>query len=138
MSARWARHEAAPYSRLVMHLGRLWDYCSSPEAQLKTWLARHLLAEANPRCAMWDGSAAGSAAPGAEGWSEGDRAAAVAAGLPALGPYSCSLADAVAAGLQALGPYSCSLADASARWLTQLLAGWCSCWRGAAAVWRAQ
>jgi hypothetical protein len=72
----------------------MWDYSSCPEAQLKTWLARHLIAEANPQCSMWDRSAASNAVPGPDGWSEGDRAAAAAAGLQPLGPYSCSLADA--------------------------------------------
>jgi hypothetical protein len=94
MSSRWPQHQPAPYFRLVMHLDRLWDYCTCPEAQLKTWLARHLIAEANPHCCMWDSSAAADAAPGADGWSEGDRAAAAAAGLQPLGPYSGSLADA--------------------------------------------
>jgi hypothetical protein len=94
MSARWPNHQPAPYYRLIMHIDRLWDYCSCPEAQLKTWLAKHLIAAANPGCNMWDSTAAADAAPGADGWSEGDRAAAAAAGLQPLGPYSCSLADA--------------------------------------------
>lgn len=37
----------APYSRLVSHLHRVWDYKSCPEAQLKVWLAYHLLAKEN-------------------------------------------------------------------------------------------
>jgi hypothetical protein len=39
--------KSAPYSRLVLHLGRLWDYGCREEVQLKTWLARHLLAREN-------------------------------------------------------------------------------------------
>jgi hypothetical protein len=36
-----------PYARLVNHTERLWDYDSCAEAQLKIWLARHLIASEN-------------------------------------------------------------------------------------------
>lgn len=46
-----------PYARLVNHTERLWDYDSCAEAQLKIWLARHLIASENSgegyRCAGW-------------------------------------------------------------------------------------
>lgn len=42
----------APYARLVSHLYRLWDYDSCVEAQLKIWLAKHLLNRNNPG-AIW-------------------------------------------------------------------------------------
>jgi hypothetical protein len=46
-----------PYARLVNHSERLWDYDSCTEAQLKIWLARHLIASENSgegyRCAGW-------------------------------------------------------------------------------------
>lgn len=91
---KWPPNEPAPYYRLVIHLARLWDYSSCSEAMLKTWLARHLLAEANPDCAMWSKAAAKNAVGAADEWSAGDMAAAAAAGLKPLGPYSCSLAEA--------------------------------------------
>lgn len=37
----------ASYARLVNFTERLWDYDSCAEAQLKIWLARHLLASEN-------------------------------------------------------------------------------------------
>jgi len=36
-----------PYSRLVSQLYRIWDYEMCEEAQLKVWLAHHLLAREN-------------------------------------------------------------------------------------------
>lgn len=47
MSRKFDASKSAPYSRLVLHLQRLWDYECCEEAQLKTWLAHHLLAREN-------------------------------------------------------------------------------------------
>jgi hypothetical protein len=45
---RYPAAAPAPYARVVSQLQRLWEYGDSVEAQLKVWLARHLLARANP------------------------------------------------------------------------------------------
>lgn len=45
---RFNANNRAPYARLVSHLYRLWDYDSCVEAQLKIWLAKHLLNKNNP------------------------------------------------------------------------------------------
>lgn len=45
------------YARLVNFTERLWDYDSCPEAQLKIWLARHLLAS---ECSGGAGEAEGT------------------------------------------------------------------------------
>jgi len=48
MPKRFASQEAPCYARLVNFVTeRLWDYDSCEEAQLKIWLARHLLATEN-------------------------------------------------------------------------------------------
>eukprot|EP00775_Hariotina_reticulata_P002693 gene2693-2993_t len=83
MAARVSADRAMPYARFVSHLARLWEYNSCPEAQMKTWLARHLLALGNPGCHMWSKSAAALAA-----FDDG------ADGLKPYGRYGCLLSDA--------------------------------------------
>lgn len=44
--------KSAPYSRLVNHLQRLWDFEACEVAQLKVWLAHRLLARENTGVAL--------------------------------------------------------------------------------------
>jgi hypothetical protein len=48
MPKRYNMNNHPSYGRLVNYLYRLWDYDSCAEAQLKIWLAQHILARNNP------------------------------------------------------------------------------------------
>lgn len=84
LPTRFNANNKAPYARLVSHLHRLWDYDSCVEAQLKVWLAKHLLAKNNPECHMWSASASKTAVyhVGRGFWWQ------------PMGPYTCTMAEA--------------------------------------------
>lgn len=50
---RYNANNRPSYGRLINHLYRVWDYDSCVEAQLKIWLARHLLGRNNPGEQDW-------------------------------------------------------------------------------------
>lgn len=48
MPKRYNVNNHPSYGRLVNYLYRIWDYDSCAEAQLKIWLAQHILTRNNP------------------------------------------------------------------------------------------
>lgn len=103
-TGRWYADKPVPYSRIIMHINRLWDYTTCPAAQLKIWLAHQLISAANPACKMWGKSAATAiaeddysegAGSSSSSWNASSSSSSSNGGVRSpFGKYSCQLCKA--------------------------------------------